>query len=338
MPSPTTSRYALPLPIGTLIGLIVAILAVLIVALVSYRSLQGRTEAFDLVTHTLEVIQQLEVIASTAKDAETGQRGYLLTGDTPHLDLYNRARTNLPGMLAHLSELVSDNPAQLDQAARLRQLAQTRVDVAEQTLVLKRNGDDAAALALLRSGQGLAAMQGIRDTVAAMSAVERRLLETRQAAWDRAARGSTFIAWLGSASLIVLIGIGAVLLSRDFRNRESLTWLREGQAELAAKIQGEQRVEQLGGEVITFLARYLEAPVGAVYIADHGGEFQRIAGYAVAGESLAGRVDPGAGLAGQAARENRTLRVTDVPADYLTDLFDTWPPEAGRAAGLASQR
>ena len=154
MPSPTTSRYALPLPIGTLIGLIVAILAVLIVALVSYRSLQGRTEAFDLVTHTLEVIQQLEVIASTAKDAETGQRGYLLTGDTPHLDLYNRARTNLPGMLAHLSELVSDNPAQLDQAARLRQLTQTRVDVAEQTLVLKRNGDDAASLALLRSGHG----------------------------------------------------------------------------------------------------------------------------------------------------------------------------------------
>ncbi len=144
------------------------------------------------------------------------------------------------------------------------------------------------------------------------------MLETRQAAWDRAARGSTFIAWLGSSSLIVLIGIGAVLLSRDFRNRESLTWLREGQAELAAKIQGEQRVEQLGAEVINFLARYLDAPVGAVYIADHGGEFQRIAGYAVAGESLAGRVDPGAGLAGQAARENRTLRVTDVPADYLT--------------------
>src|SRR5450830_753305 len=69
-----------PLPPGPLVGFAIAILAVLLIAVFSYRSLDARESAATLVTHTIEVRGQLQMVVSGLKDAETGQRGYLLTG------------------------------------------------------------------------------------------------------------------------------------------------------------------------------------------------------------------------------------------------------------------
>src|SRR3569623_3003540 len=87
---------------------------------------------------------------------------------------------------------------------------------------------------------------------------------------------------------------------------------------LSARLQGEQRLEQLGEKVRAVLADYLDAQVGAVYVVEHDGRYRRVAGYAGAPHSE--NVDalrPGDGLLGQAAKENRALHVRDVPDDYL---------------------
>ena len=78
-------RAGAPLPPGPLLGFVVAVAAVAFIALLTYRSLQTRSLAARRVTHTLQVMDQLETILSLAKDAETGQRGYLLTGEEPYL-------------------------------------------------------------------------------------------------------------------------------------------------------------------------------------------------------------------------------------------------------------
>src|SRR6185312_15456903 len=103
----------------------------------------------------------------------------------------------------------------------------------------------------------------------------------------------------------------------DYRARRNQAWLRTGQAQLAARIQGEQRLQILGENVLAFLADYLDAHVGAVYMADEHGTFHRFAGYALPNDSKGNDVRPGDGLIGQAAKENRPFHVTDVPADYL---------------------
>ena len=100
------------LPPGTLLGLVVAVLAVALIALFTYRSLQTRETAVELVTHTLEVQRQLEAVFSSAKDAETGQRGFLLTGEERYLEPYVNARAALPGELKTLRGLTADNPQQ----------------------------------------------------------------------------------------------------------------------------------------------------------------------------------------------------------------------------------
>src|ERR1700754_3586033 len=89
-------RTGAPLPPGPLLGFVVAVAAVAFIALLTYRSLQTRSNAAGRVTHTLQVMEQLQTILSLAKDAETGQRGYLLTGEEPYLEPFSNAKTQIP--------------------------------------------------------------------------------------------------------------------------------------------------------------------------------------------------------------------------------------------------
>ncbi len=86
---------------------------------------------------------------------------------------------------------------------------------------------------------------------------------------------------------------------------------------LSEKIQGEQRLEKLTDAVLGFLAEYLEAQTGAVFLAEPDGRFRRRAGYAVADGSEQPLLRPGDGLVGQAAKENRALHIQEVPEGYL---------------------
>jgi len=94
-------------------------------------------------------------------------------------------------------------------------------------------------------------------------------------------------------------------------------WLRTGQMAFGQRIQGEQRLERLGEHVLSFLGSFLGARVGALYIAEGAGVFRRFAGYAVASGAAGDMVRAGDGLLGQAAKENRPVRVQNVPEGYL---------------------
>jgi len=69
------------LPPSTQAGFVAAIVAVFLIAFLSFRSFQQRAAGTQLVAHTLDVMAHLETLLSTLGDAETGQRGFLLTGD-----------------------------------------------------------------------------------------------------------------------------------------------------------------------------------------------------------------------------------------------------------------
>ena len=84
------------LPPATLAGFLVAVLAVALIAFFTYRAMQSREEAAARVTQTLGTIQALQDVLSNVKDAETGQRGFLLTGEERYLEPYTNARAELP--------------------------------------------------------------------------------------------------------------------------------------------------------------------------------------------------------------------------------------------------
>ena len=94
--TPRALRSRLPLPLGPFIGFVVAIAAVVLIALFTYGALAANTATVNLVSHTQEVIEQTEALLSTLKDAETGQRSFLLTKEETYLTPYEDAKQALP--------------------------------------------------------------------------------------------------------------------------------------------------------------------------------------------------------------------------------------------------
>ncbi|MDO8988803.1 MAG: response regulator [Sideroxyarcus sp.] len=108
-------------------------------------------------------------------------------------------------------------------------------------------------------------------------------------------------------------------LRQDREAVRALDWLKSGQNELNALMRGEQGVAEMSNRVLAYLADYLKAGVGALYLFDeHRSELYLAASYACTPRKNAGdRLGLGEGLVGQAAREKKVIVVSGIPPDYL---------------------
>jgi CheY-like chemotaxis protein/CHASE3 domain sensor protein len=308
-------RSSMPLPPKTLIGFLLAVIAVVIIALLSYQSLQTTTNTARNLTGSVELLRRLQALLSTLKDAETGQRGFLLTGEESYLTPYTDAKDALPDEIKALRALLGNRPEQARRLDALESIANLKMAELESTVAARRAGHPDAALATVRTDRGKIYMDRIRDAASDMEGVERRFIEQRGQESQHAATISLAVTWGGSGLLLFLIAGAAVVASRDFRARQALAWIRSGQMGLSEHMQGDQTLDKLGNSLLEFLAGFVEAQVGAIYMAE-AGLYRRFAGYALPADGLQ-TVRPGDGLVGQAARDKRALRVRDVPAGYL---------------------
>src|SRR5215470_16792793 len=252
------------LPPRTLAGFVAAVVAVLAIAVVSYLTLRMRSENTERMTHALRVTQQLEMLLSSIKDAETSQRGFLLTHDEQYLALYDVAAATLPQALAVVRELVVDNPAQRDRMDQLEDLTHSKLAELKKTVDLGRGGRVDEAIALVREDHGKVLMDQIRALSDDIRDTERAILESRTRDWETVTTVSTLVTFGGGALLLVLVGAAAVFASRDFREQRDEAWLRTGQTGLADQMQGERALEELGDRVAGFVAAYAGAQIGAV--------------------------------------------------------------------------
>ena len=313
-PTPHTTSRPVFLPPRTFLAFAIAALAVIIISAVSYQSLQSRSASAALVRHTGDVIGGIEGVFSSIKDMETGQRGFLLTGEERYLEPYLQGRGRFINELELLSRLTEDNPDQQRRLRVLQQLAGEKLLEIEQTIAQKRAGEGDAALAVVKTDRGREAMQQLRKLVEEMRQAERDLLESRQATWQAAAANSFLVQLLGAGALLALVVIGAVLASRDHHEREVQVWQRAGQMALAERLAGDQPLAALADNAIEFLCRYLEAPVGTLYLIDRG-DFSHVASRGRDDTSPAPL--PAAALIRQAATSHSALHVRNVPDDYF---------------------
>ncbi|EIT72022.1 response regulator [Hydrocarboniphaga effusa] len=318
--APKTGRrkaYGAPLPPATLIGFIAAIAAVIITSAFSYSALRSSAETADRLTHTLDVMQRLETLRVSIRDAETGQRGYLLTGNETYLDPFLRAKGTLQSTVKELRQLSADNPQQQQRLDSFEQLFDAKMDELNETIELRRQGKAQEAVAIVATDRGKATMDSIRAVLADFGRDERDRLSQRQTDWQSAIDFSVGVLGGGAALLLVLITIAGVTISREYRAREIAGWLRNGQMGLSLALQGQLRLDRLGENALKFLTSYLDAQAGAVYIAQDDGSFRRYAGYALPASNIE-VLRSGDGLLGQVVKDQRTVHVREVPADYLS--------------------
>jgi signal transduction histidine kinase/CheY-like chemotaxis protein len=187
-------------------------LAALIVAAAFWLGSRNRTDD-DWVRHSLEVRAQLTRVLSLVQSAETGQRGYLLTGQDLYLGPYRMALDQLPGVLQRTQELASDNPEQIKNLTQLRQLIQDKLAELSATVNAYKAGHNDAALAIVNSDKGFQLMQEIRLSIGNMQSEEDRLLATRQTVAAR----SGMLLQAGVAIAFLLIGGVGILIARFTR-------------------------------------------------------------------------------------------------------------------------
>jgi signal transduction histidine kinase/ActR/RegA family two-component response regulator len=147
---------------------------------------------------------------SGIQDAESGQRGYLLSGDETYLKLYEDAVARTPGRLSTIAEAVARNPGMAAIIARLSRAAETKLAEMRETVALRRADQVEAALARMRSGEGKHLMDEVRSLFGEAQADNYSRLISRQEQAGEAAR-QVQLAVAAAVVLIVLLGAYAVV-------------------------------------------------------------------------------------------------------------------------------
>ena len=313
-----TREAAGRLPRSTSAGLAAALLAVLLIGALAWRSLEQVSAANFWVTHTQEVLEVSANLLNLIVDAETSNRTYLLTHDESYLKAYDESVVLAPAEIAHFRRLTLDNVPQTERADRMQALLDKRFTQLHNTINIAKAGKWEEARETVLTGFGRETMRQIRALVKEMQDEERRLLVLRQADFARTSSLSTTVSLGGAAFLFVLLLVAVVLVRRDFVARGMEAWLRSGENGFVSKLPGEQNTQVLAHSALDYLGDYLGAAVGAAYVAEPDGTLVRKATYAFT-PAPADRdsFKPREGFVGQAAAEKRLLHVSEVPRDYV---------------------
>jgi PAS domain S-box-containing protein len=204
--------------------------ALLVLALcgLTYEAVQRSRASTAAVTRTHEVIIRLETTLSDVRDAETGQRGFLLTGEERYLEPYRSGTQRFDRDLQRLRELTSENPAQQRRIEALRRLGSEKMAFMAELVRVRAERGMEPALALVRTGRGKLLMDQVRRIVAEMRVEEERILRAQRAE-EKRRRGIVMGILLGggllASGLALLI---SVLFARHARAQQAAAGELEG--------------------------------------------------------------------------------------------------------------
>ena len=234
--------------------LFAAIAVVSLNAWFAFRSVDLLLDSDAWVQHTWEVIYQVELILSSAKDAETGARGFRISGDESYLAPYNAALADLPGEVDRFARLTADNKSQGARLVEMRAVLEERLALLQRGVALRRGLDAEGVAGLVVNSAGKMHMDHLRLIADAMEREERRLLTDRV----RAASISTTRA---RVSIGLASGIDFLLIVLMFRYFAQERGLRVSVEQTAARLAEEKQKADAAALEVLELNQTLEERV-----------------------------------------------------------------------------
>lgn len=218
-----------------ILGSVLFFLLLVVSAIASLISITKLVNAQKMVSHTQTVILKLENIISRVKDAETGQRGFLLTGETTFLEPYEGAKGDVWTSFNDLSILTSDNPDQQKDLSHLSDVISIRFSLLEQSLSQKRAG---IPFDVNNIEKGRIYMMNLRKVINRMEQREQLLLKQRTGDLGFFAGYTPVLIIFASLLGILVTVLFYFRLKSDYQTRlEMQKQLMEKEKQIAQKVE-----------------------------------------------------------------------------------------------------
>jgi len=187
----------------------IVIILLLLIGIISHQNLTRLKSEANMVSHTHDVLHNIEQVFGDLKDAETGQRGYLITGMEKYLQPYTNSLAKLEKDIKNLRDLTIDNPTQQQRIEKLEPLITEKLKELDETINLRKFDGFDAALDIVITDVGKNVMDDIRIVLTEMTKEENELLKAR----SEHSINTTQTAKNGIVLIIVVAFLIVILLS-----------------------------------------------------------------------------------------------------------------------------
>lgn len=210
------------------------------------------------VTHTYTVIDKTDYFMKTMVDAETGQRGYLITGQENFLEPYNSAVSQIDVQIKELQQLTTDNPVQQSNIDKLELLVKKRLDLLDANINLRRNNNTSGFIQNFDSGSGKQTMDEIRQAIDNMKNEEQQLLTKRSLDTQASIRTAEYVIIFGTAIAVILTIITTLVINKKLAERQKL---ERSNIELQIQSQELRDADIAKEEFTTMISHELKTPL-----------------------------------------------------------------------------
>ena len=202
--------------------LVIASAMVAVIGLLSFQSSASRSAAAGELSVAREIRNTTDDLLSLLKDAETGQRGYLLTGKEAYLEPYNNATEGIAGLIARLQTATVRLPDQAKRVTDLQPVIEGKLQELARTIEIRRSQGEPAAVAVVDAGRGKALMDDIRARCAVISDLADRRAAEFSAIAEKNSMRLSLVSTIGSLILLGFLALSAVTIMRSLAHREEL--------------------------------------------------------------------------------------------------------------------
>jgi len=317
-------------------GFIASAIILLGVAIFSYRNSETFVASNASVVHSNQVLFEFEQVLVASINAETGARGYIITGNEIFLKPFSDATQQVTEHLDNVRELTKDNSDQQKNIDELGKEIILRFENLNTCLDLSKK-DFKKASDFVAAGEGKQIQDRIRKIIENANKTEQKLLSGRTQTIDLDANNFNIafaillliiVAILVSVYIIVITNLRTLKLAET--ETASKNWLLAGNTELSIKLLGIQLTEELASNSVRFLCTYLNANIGAAYLVSDKEKALVLSGqYAFSSPHDSKKTfELNEGLIGQAAMEQKQISITDVTEDQIhitSSILNTKP-------------
>ncbi len=195
-------------------GFALPVVILVVIGWVAYRSTNRLIETSRQVAHTRIVLEELEGVVSTLKDAETGQRGYVITGEEAFLEPYQGAIVGIQDRVRRIGELTADNPNQQRRLDTLRPLIAAKLNELKATIDMRKKSGFKAAAEIVLGGSGKKFMDDARKVIAELKNEESELLKKRSENAEASARTTISTIVFGTLLAFLLVSVVGFYITR----------------------------------------------------------------------------------------------------------------------------